>query len=159
MTEEMFMDLMQSNVNAFARDLMFLAALTALTFGMAAAAPDDDEDPLVRNQYNYARRLADKLYDEVSYFYNPTSVLNLVGNGPFPAMSLLNNGYKGMRNLAKELYGIGVGDEELVEDTKVIKYLARTFPFANQMVGYLPLFYPDMAKDLGIRVQSNYGIR
>jgi hypothetical protein len=159
MTEEVYMDLFHSNVKSFARDAMFLAALTALTFAMAAAAPDDDEDPLVKNQYNYASRLVDKLYDEVSYFYNPTSVLNLVGNGPFPAMSLLNNGYKGMRNLFIELYGLGVGDEELVEDTKVIKYLARTFPFANQMVGYLPLFYPDMAKDLGIRVQSNYGIR
>jgi hypothetical protein len=159
MTEEMYMDLFQSNVNAFGRDLMFLLALTALTFGMAAAAPDDDEDPLVRNQYNYARRLTDKLYDEVSYFYNPTSVLNLVGNGPFPAMSILNNGFKGIKNSFIELYGIGVGNEELVKDTKVIKYLARTFPFANQMVGYLPLFYPDMAKDLGIRVQSNYGIR
>jgi hypothetical protein len=159
MDEAMFMDLMQSNVNAFARDAMFLAALTALTFGMAAAAPDDDEDPLVRNQYNYARKLADKIYDEVSYFYNPTSVLSLVGNGPFPSMSLLNNGFKGLKNSFIELYGLGIGDEELVEDTKVIKYLARTFPFANQMVGYLPLFYPDMAKDLGIRVQSNYGIR
>jgi hypothetical protein len=159
MTEEMFMDLFQSNVNAFGRDLMFLLALTALTFGMAAAAPDDDEDPMVRNQYNYARRLADKLSDEVSYFYNPTSVLNLVGNGPFPAMSILNNGFKGVKNSFIELYGLGISDEKLVEDTKVIKYIARTFPFANQMVGYLPLFYPDMAKDLGIRVQSNYGIR
>jgi hypothetical protein len=126
---------------------------------MAAAAPDDDEDPLVRNQYNYARKLADKIYDEVSYFYNPTSVLSLVGSGPFPSMSLLNNGFKGLKNSFIELYGLGIGDEELVEDTKVIKYLARTFPFANQMVGYLPLFYPDMAKDLGIRVQSNYGVR
>ena len=159
MDEAMFMDLMQSNVNAFARDAMFLAALTALTFGMAAAAPDDDEDQLIRNQYNYARKLADKIYDEVSYFYNPTSVLSLVGNGPFPSMSLLNNASKGLFNSFKELYGLGVGDEELVEDTKVIKYLMRTFPFANQMVGYLPLVYPDMAKDLGIRVQSNYGIR
>jgi hypothetical protein len=159
MTEEMFMDLFQSNVNAFARDSMFVLALTALTFGMAAAAPDDDEDPIVKNQYNYARRLADKLSDEVSYFYNPTSVLNLVGNGPFPAMSILNNGFKGLGNSFWELYGLSTGNEKLVEDTKVIKYLARTFPFANQMVGYLPMFYPDMAKDLGIRVQSNYGIR
>jgi len=159
MTEEVYMDLFHSNVNAFGRDLMFVLALTALTFGMAAAAPDDDEDALVKNQYNYARRLADKLSDEVSYFYNPTSVLNLVGSGPFPAMSILNNGFKGMKNSFIELYGLGIGDEELVEDTKVIKYLARTFPFANQMVGYLPLFYPDMAKDLGIRVQSNYGVR
>jgi hypothetical protein len=159
MTEEVYMDLFHSNVNAFGRDLMFVLALTALTFGMAAAAPDDDEDPLVKNQYNYARRLADKLSDEVSYFYNPTSVLNLVGSGPFPAMSILNNGFKGLGNSFVELYGLGTGNEELVEDTKVIKYLARTFPFANQMVGYLPLFYPDMAKDLGIRVQSNYGVR
>ena len=159
MDEAMFMDLMQSNVNAFARDLMFLMALTALTFGMAAAAPDDDEDPLVRNQYNYARRLADKIFSEVSYFYNPTSVLTLVGSGPFPSMSLINNGFKGLKNSFVELYGVGIGDEELVEDTKVIKYLMRTFPFTNQMVGYLPLVYPDMAKDLGIRVQSNYGIR
>jgi len=150
---------MQSNVNAFARDLMFLAALMALTTAMAAFAPDDDEDPLVRNQYNYARRLADKIFSEVAYFYNPTSLLNLVGSGPFPSMSLLNNAFKGMTNVFAELFGIVTGDEELVDDTKVIKYLMRTFPFANQMVGYLPLFYPDMAKDLGIRVQSNYGIR
>jgi len=159
MDEAMFMDLMQSNVNAFARDLMFLAALMALTTAMAAFAPDDDEDPLVRNQYNYARRLADKIFSEVAYFYNPTSLLNLVGSGPFPSMSLLNNAFKGMTNVFAELFGIVTGDEELVDDTKVIKYLMRTFPFANQMVGYLPLFYPDMAKDLGIRVQSNYGIR
>ena len=159
MDEAMFMDLMQSNVNAFARDLMFLAALMALTTAMAAFAPDDDEDPLVKNQYNYARRLADKIFSEVAYFYNPTSLLNLVGSGPFPSMSLLNNAFKGMTNVFTELFGIVTGDEELVDDNKVIKYLMRTFPFANQMVGYLPLFYPDMAKDLGIRVQSNYGIR
>ena len=35
----------------------------------------------------------------------------------------------------------------------------KTFPFSNQMVGYLPMFYPELAKDLGIKVQSNYGIR
>ena len=159
MDEAMFMDLMQSNVNAFARDLMFLASLLALTTAMVALAPDDDEDPLVKNQYNYARRLADKIFSEVAYFYNPTSLLDLVGNGPFPAMSLLNNAFKGTTNIFRELFALGMGDEEKAEDIKVIKYLMRTFPFANQMVGYLPLFYPDMAKDLGIRVQSNYGIR
>ena len=159
MDEAMFMDLMQSNVNAFARDLMFLSALMGLTTAMVAFAPDDDEDPLVKNQYNYARRLADKIFSEVAYFYNPTSLLDLVGNGPFPSMSLLNNAFKGVTNIFRELFALGMGDEEKAEDIKVIKYLMRTFPFANQMVGYLPLVYPDMAKDLGIRVQSNYGIR
>lgn len=159
MDEAMYMDLFHSNINAFARDGMFLAALTALTFGMLAAAPDDDEDILIRNQYNYARRLADKIYDEVSYFYNPTSVLSLVGSGPFPSISLLKNATTALKNSFIELYGIGVGDEDLVEANKVIKYVMRTFPLANQMVGYIPLVYPEVAKDLGIKVQSNYGIR
>jgi hypothetical protein len=57
------------------------------------------------------------------------------------------------------MYGLTTGNDELVEDTKVIKYVMRTFPVANQMVGYLPLAYPDIAKDLGIRITTNYGIR
>jgi hypothetical protein len=35
----------------------------------------------------------------------------------------------------------------------------KSFPISNQAAGYLPMFYPDLAKDLGIKVQSNYGIR
>jgi len=52
-----------------------------------------------------------------------------------------------------------MGDEETVEDTKVIKYWMKTFPFTNQMAGYLPMFFPELAKELGLRVQSNYGLR
>jgi hypothetical protein len=35
----------------------------------------------------------------------------------------------------------------------------KSFPIANQAPGLLPMFYPELAKDLGIKVQSNYGIR
>lgn len=157
--EALFMDLYRRNLAGVAKDLAFLVILAALTFAIKAAVPDDDEDPAVTNQFRYAARLSDKLLDEIMYFYNPTSILNLVGSGPFPAVSLINNGTKAIGNFLTEMFAIGVGDEELEEKTKVIKYVMRTFPFANQMTGYLPLIYPDVAKDLGIRVQSNYGIR
>ena len=62
-------------------------------------------------------------------------------------------------NSIAELYGIVVQDEELVEDNQVIKYLMRSFPVSNQFASYLPMFYPEMAKDLGIRMQSQYGLR
>ena len=158
MDEALFMDLYQRNLRGVAKDLAFLVILAALTFAIKASIPDEDEDPAVKNQFRYAARLSDKLLDEVMYFYNPTSILNLVGSGPFPAVSLVNNGTKAMGNFLKEMYAIGVGDEELEEKTKVVKYVMKTFPFANQMTGYLPLIYPNVAKDLGIRVQSNYGI-
>jgi hypothetical protein len=104
-------------------------------------------------------KATDKLKDEIAYFYDPTSFSSLFSSGIFPSLSLIDNFKKGLKNFMIENYAIAVGDEELQEDTKVIKYWMRTFPFANQMVGYLPLMYPDLAKDLGIKVQSNYGIK
>jgi hypothetical protein len=121
--------------------------------------PDDDDDKILINQHKYLSKLGDKLLDELMYFYNPTSLLNLVGSGPFPAMSLINNGVKTFTNGLTELYALSVGDDELAEKTKVAKYFFRTFPITNQMIGYLPMIYPDIAKDLGIQMQSNYGIR
>jgi hypothetical protein len=160
MTEEMFIELYLSNLKAMATDLYLLIGLTVLTvLVIPAMAPDDDDDKMLINQHKYLSKLGDKLLDELMYFYNPTSLLNLVGSGPFPAMSLINNGVKTFTNGLTELYALSVGDEELAEKTKVAKYFFRTFPITNQMVGYLPMFYPDIAKDLGIQMQSNYGIR
>lgn len=159
LTEEMFIELFRDNVRAAVRDLALLTSLFALTVAIKAATPDDEEDKAVLNQWRYASKIADKLLDELMYFYNPTSILNLVGSGPFPAMSLINNGFKLLSNFFSEMFGIVTGDEERREDAKVIKYAMKTFPFTNQIVGYLPMFYPDIAKDLGIKMQSNYGIR
>jgi hypothetical protein len=159
MDETLFIDLYTSNIKGFATDLMFLLGLFSLVTSQMLDAPDDDEDPMIINQHKFISKIADKLLDELMYFYNPTSILNLVGSGPFPAMSLVNNGFKSIWNFFREMYGLTTGNDELVEDIKVIKYVMRTFPVANQMVGYLPLVYPDIAKDLGIRITTNYGIR
>jgi hypothetical protein len=160
MTEDMFTELYLSNLKAMVTDLYLLIGLTTLTvLVIPAMEPDDDDDKILINQHKYLSKLGDKLLDELMYFYDPTSLLNLVGSGPFPAMSLINNGVKTFTNGLTELYALSVGDDELAEKTKVAKYFFRTFPITNQMIGYLPMIYPDIAKDLGIQMQSNYGIR
>ena len=35
----------------------------------------------------------------------------------------------------------------------------KTNPITNQAAALLPLFSPELAKDLGIRMQSQYGVR
>jgi len=50
-----------------------------------------------------------------------------------------------------------IGDEEKMKSAHTFKYVMKEFPVANQMQQYLPLFYPDLAKDLGIKVQSTSG--
>lgn len=156
--EAMFIDLVRENVRAFAYD----AAVTLIVFAMAAALKaylPDDEDERVKNQYKFVVKAADKLKDELLYFWNPTSAASLLTSGIFPSLSLIQNGSKAITKFLEEMFAIGTGNKTLEEDTKVIKYVMRTFPISNQIVGYIPIFFPDLAKDLGIQMQSNYGIR
>jgi len=154
MTESEFIDLTRKNIKGQLVDLMFMLTIYALYLGLKANAPDDDEDVAVKNQYKFMLRAADKIKDELAYFYDPTSLTSLVSSGIFPSMSYLNNFKKLVVNFNTEMYGLAVGDEELVEKTKVIKYLMKSFPVSNQAAGMLPMFYPELAKDLGIKAQS-----
>jgi len=154
MTESQFIDLTRKNIKGQLVDLMFMLTIYALYLGLKANAPDDDEDAAVKNQYKFMLRAADKIKDELAYFYDPTSLTSLVSSGIFPSTTYLNNFKKLIVNFNTEMFGLVVGDEELVEKTKVIKYLMKTFPVANQAAGMLPMFYPELAKDLGIRAQS-----
>jgi hypothetical protein len=159
MTRDEFIDLVRSNIRNQALDLIFLLTLFIMVASLKALVPDDDEDPAVKAQYRFVVKMADKLRDELYYFYDLTSISSLLGSGIFPSLSLIDNARKGFTNFFVENWALATGDDETVEKTKVIKYWMKTFPVTNQMAGYLPMFYPELAKDLGLKVQSNYGIR
>jgi hypothetical protein len=161
MTEDEFIALVNQNIKNQAVDLIILLGLISLLAGLKAAAPDDDEDVLVKNQYKFLLKATDKLTDELMYFYNPTTPLDLIGGkgGIFPSIGLLKNYGKFWTNFLAENYGIITDNEEMQDDATPIKYLMKSFPIANQASGYLPMFYPSLAKDLGIKMQSQYGIR
>ena len=159
MTETEFIDLVRQNIKSQLIDVIFLATVFALVAALKANEPDDDESPLIKNQYKFYMKAADKFKGELMYFYDPTSGIDLLSQGFFPSASILTNFGRLIGNFRKEMWALGTGDEELADKTYVIKYLMKTFPFSNQMQGYLPMFYPELAKDLGIKVQSNYGIR
>ena len=159
MDEHMFIDLVRQNIENSAYDLMFYATLMSLTAGLKALAPDDDESEVVKNQWRVLIRATDKLTDELGYFYNPANIYNLVSRGVFPSTNLINTYGKVLSNFAKEMYGIVTENDELVDDTKVIKYLMKSFPILNQSAAFLPMFAPNVAKDLGLQIKANYGFR
>lgn len=157
MTEAEFMDLVRKNIKSQMVDVIFMLTLYGLFLGLKANAPDDDEDVRVKNQYKFLLKASDKLKDEILYFYDPTSITNLVSTGIFPSISHITNYKTLVKNFLTENYAIAVGDEELQEKTYVIKYLLRSFPVTSQAQGMLPMFFPDVAKDLGIKAQSQSG--
>jgi hypothetical protein len=159
MTESEFIDLARQNIKSQLVDVVFLATVYALIAALKVNQPDKDEDPIITNQYKFYMKAADKFKGELLYFYDPTSGLDLISQGFFPSAALITNFAKLMENFRKENWALLTGDDETAEKTYVIKYLMKTFPITNQMSGYLPMFYPALAKDLGIKIQSNYGIR
>ena len=159
MTESQFIDLVRQNVQNQLLDTMFFATLLAITAGLKALPPDKDEDEIVKNQYKFLLKATDKFKDEIGYFYNPTSLTQLVSSGIFPSIGLIQNFNTALKNFMIENYAIATGDEALEDKNKVIKYWMKTFPITNQAAGMLPMFYPSLAKDLGIKMQSQYGIR
>lgn len=157
MTESEFMDLVRRNVKNQMLDTMFFLTMIGLVAALKANAPDDDEDPLVKNQYKFLMKAADKLRDEIAYFYNPANLLELVSGGIFPSIGLLTNFEKIIQNFIVENYALIVDDEELKESNKVVKYVMKQFPVLNQIQQYMPMLVPDVAKDLGIQAQSQSG--
>lgn len=155
MDEVAFMDLNVKNVKAQLLDTIFLLTLVSLYAGVKAYAPDDDD--LSKNQHRFFVKATDKLKDELLYFYNPTSILNLVSQGFFPAKGLIENYVKFFNNFMLENYYIVTGDEKAADKNFVIKYGMKAVPGLNQFASWLPMFYPQASKDLGIRAQAQYG--
>jgi len=159
MTEPEFLNLVTKNVRAQVIDSLFMLSLFGLYLGLVALAPDDGEDEGVKNSYRYLLRATDKIKDELWFFYDPTSLMSLVSTGIFPSMAYLNNLKRLIINFGKENYAILTEDEQLQKDTYVIKYLLKSFPVSSQAAGMLPMFYPELSKDLGIKMgtQSRMG--
>jgi len=159
MTEDEFIDLVRRNIKNQLLDVLIFATLLALYFGLKANMPDEDEDPAVRNRWKFMLKATDKFTDEIAYFYNPTNVVKLVSTGIFPSLGLIENYKKTLTSFGQEMYGMAIGDEEMVEKNYPIKYLMKSFPITSQATQILPLFAPETAKDLGIKMPSQSGIR
>ena len=160
MTPDEFIELVRQNIKNQAADLMMYIALTALFFGARALAPDDDDDKYAKNQHKYLMRVIDKVRDEVAYFYNPMGLINLSKGGVFPALSGVVTPGKALINMLNEMYGLSMGDGvglngKSIDENYVIKYGLKSLPITSTLADtILLLFFPDVAKDLGMRAQS-----
>lgn len=161
MTPDEFIELVRQNIKNQATDMMMYLALTALFFGARALAPDDDDDDkYAKNQHKYLMRVIDKVRDEVAYFYNPMGLINLSKGGVFPALSGVATPLKTLGNMLNEMYALSLGDGvgingKEVDENYVIKYGLKSLPVTSTLADtVLLLFFPDVAKDLGMRAQS-----
>lgn len=154
MTETEFIELAAQNIKNQAVDVLFYLALTGLVLAAKGLKDDEEKDKAVTNRYNYMIRALDKVRDEVAYFFNPLELINLTKGGLFPSIALIDNYVKLFKNFSKEMYAIGIDDEKMADKNYVIKYFLKGFPITSQFDAVFLIFFPDLAKDLGMRSQT-----
>lgn len=144
------------------KELQLLVGMTAAIFAAGAAIPDDDEnlDAATRNRYKYLMKAMNKIQDELSFYYKPTSAESITKGSLIPSLGLLSKVEKILTNTVREGYGFAIDDDEMMDKAHPTKYFLNIVPgLAQFQQEALPLIDPELAKDLGVRVTSESRMR
>jgi len=154
-TQEEFYDLMREQLWNQSKELGLLLGTLALVFAAAAAEPPEDATDEEKNRYKWWAKTINKISDEVSFYYNPISFESITKGSLLPSVGLLSKGLKIVQQLSLEGYGVVTDDEEMIEKAHPLKYTFNIIPGLSQIqTEVLPYLYPELAKDMGIRVTA-----
>lgn len=127
-------------------------ALLFLLLASAIMAPDDDDDDSTKNAKRKTMRLVDKMSDELSFFYNANSFLDIMGSKPLPVISMITDVEKLTVNILQEFGGVVLQNEEWVDSAKPSKTFFKMFPISKEIIGYIPIIDPELGKEMGIEI-------
>jgi hypothetical protein len=155
-SEEEFYDLVRTELRNSMKEILLLVSVTAAYFTMAAAEPPEDLDDSELNMYKYFAKVFNKTADEIMFYYNPVAFDSFTRGSILPSLGLLTKAARAFDQLRKETYGYYLDDEDIMDGAHPLKYFLNLVPGASQFQNeLLPILYPEMAKDLGIRVNSS----
>ena len=154
-SQEEFYDLMRRQLSNQMKELGLLMGLLGLVLAAKAAIPPDDADALTKNRYKFWAKAVNKISDELAFYYNPMSFESMTKGSVIPAMGLLVKVERAFGALSKEAYGYATDDQSLQDKAHPTKYFLDLIPGPAQFQQeILPLLYPELAKEMGIKVSS-----
>lgn len=147
-------DFIDSYVRGVRSSLKELGMWLALAGIMVASniALDDDDDKQPQGAAKGWLRYLDRVQNELSFFYNPMSYVELANGNIFPAIGVVTDIMNITGASGSELWYLFNGDEEGMEKNKVAKYVFRAFPILKEILSYTALFNDDLARSLGIKI-------
>lgn len=163
MSEREFVDMFLTGFeNSMAEVRIFTFLTLFILFGLMKGGPDDEpEDKAMKA---LVRRQIDKMSDEVGFFFNPPSIIDIAKN-PFPIMMYVNDIKNLSMNFGKEMFGLteeAMGFEEQGADVrkraKPMKYLFKVLPVLKEIINYMPAYDSELGNDWGVKIADKRGI-
>ena len=128
-SEEEFTEMHIENIKAMMEELRILLAFVASIAAISYSFDDDEKKTAYSKK---VLQLANRAFNEVSFFLLPTSFTEIV-KSPIPAIRMvLNTGSLLNHLFTLEIPGQLLQDEELMKKGQPVKYLYRTFPITNE---------------------------
>ncbi len=152
-TEADFIDAYIRGIRSSLKELGLWLALAGIMIASQVALTDDDDKPINGAAKGWLRYL-DRVSNELSFFYNPASYIELANGNIFPAIGIANDVLNLTGATGSELWYWFTGDEEAQKDNKVAKYVFKALPITKEITSYVALFNDDIAKELGIRINT-----
>ncbi|MEI6186873.1 MAG: hypothetical protein WCP46_00025 [Alphaproteobacteria bacterium] len=155
MDKSAFNDMIIQNLSNQMRELAILASLFSATLALGFVQPPDDDDRS-KAALRITKRIVDQFVQELSFFYNPVEIQNMLSGGMFPALGMLSDMEKFVTHSTKELFGYDVSNpyrtpEEVRDSAHPIKMLWRLFP-SSALMKFTTIIDPETAKDYGIEL-------
>lgn len=152
-SDEEFYDLVRTELQNQMKELLVLVSVVALTLKVSAMEPPEDATPAEVNKYKYLAKMFNKMADEISFYYNPLSLDAFSKGSIMPSLQLTSKVASLFKHLWNETEGHIMDDEELIKGAHPTKYFLNLVPGASQFQNeLLPLYWPELAKELGVRV-------
>lgn len=150
-----FFDLIRNNTRNAVKELTILISLLAAMFALGALKPDDDKDKRSKNLYKLAYRTFDKMKDELTFFYNPINLEQVLQGSIFPSLGIFTDAARFTKSIAVEIGG----DDEDNKHNHPLKYLAKLFPVSNSWLLYVSALDPEIGKSLEVSIPTTNQMR
>lgn len=152
--EHVYFELYRKGLKDAMLDLSFFLTLVGVVMAAGMALDDDDDDAQLTGYSKFSLRLLNKFKEELEFFYNPVSLVDIANGNVIPPLSLIYDVKQLLKNTGEELLGITTGDDEMVEHAKPAKYLLRLHPLTNNITYLAGVASPDFAHSMGIKIST-----
>lgn len=160
MTPDQYIEMYSRTIKQAITEVAATTALFGILLLAFSGGDDDDFDSHTQKGFwKFSQKVVDKMFNELSFFVNPLEWVNMANGGMFPALSVVTDTWKVIdHTVLREGFGLIVGDDEMRESGKPLKYMLKAIPYTKWISTFMALFMSEgNQKDWGITQQSELG--